>query len=717
MGKRTVRAARLGMVACLCLIGVRAARSGDFLQAKTIFQTNMGYDPRIAIAVDAVVVHMHGVGDGPLRSAIQSWKDKGYDVGRMFFADSDAANAYWKGKFDGREHPDEVERTADGQVVLCAGIRPYMLPTEGWTRYLETLTKQAIDLGAGAVLPEEPLAHIHTGYEGAFAPIWEKRYGEPWKPESHSARARFMTGQLKSELYLGLEEHLARYTKAQSRLPFVVPIHSMYSNVSSHLVAPLGTSVSSELFDGYIGQVWTGPVNWALANYGSPDKSFFSSAYLLYDYFVELVTRQGMPATGPSAQKKLWLLIDPVEDDPRHTWAEFLRWYRECTVASVLFPGVSAFEVMPWPDRIFLPGHATGGATPAPEDFRIVVLSATQVLQDLPDDGAWEGTPAAAENVGVAISDSAMWQNERLPKLQKIYGMLMPLAQAGVPVSSCVVERAAEAGYLARFRTIVLSYEAWKPANERWHAAIDAWVRGGGSLVLLGAPETIEGEMWWMKAGQASPMHHLCRALDIDPARDADTQVGSGWVLRRTISPAAFAEPKAAEATYLPLIDAALRKAGVDDGLRTPGAFRMRRGAFVAACATRSAVRIDGRFVDVFDPQFAVRDGIVLAAGESGLYRDVTAVMSKGKPAVLHTTHRLMSSEANDRALTLMVRGPAETPAVVRVFPGGRTVGELTGSTAGGKPVTVETKVDGDTLRLKFPNEPDGVTIRLAWNE
>ena len=55
-----------------------APASQPFLQAKTIFQTNHDYDPRLAIAVDAVVVHQHGAGSEQLARSIASWKRHGF---------------------------------------------------------------------------------------------------------------------------------------------------------------------------------------------------------------------------------------------------------------------------------------------------------------------------------------------------------------------------------------------------------------------------------------------------------------------------------------------------------------------------------------------------------------------------------------------------------------------------------------------------------------
>src|SRR5258705_246446 len=51
---------------------VPPAAPPSFLSAKTLFQTNRAYDPRIALAVDAVIVHRHADRGEQLRSAIGS---------------------------------------------------------------------------------------------------------------------------------------------------------------------------------------------------------------------------------------------------------------------------------------------------------------------------------------------------------------------------------------------------------------------------------------------------------------------------------------------------------------------------------------------------------------------------------------------------------------------------------------------------------------------
>lgn len=723
-GVRSGGAWVMAAVTCLSVLSARAEPPprGRFLDARTFFQTNSKYDPRIALAVDAVVVHMHGRGlrYKGLRDDIAGWQSHGYPVGRMFFADSDAANEYWKGKWDGVEHPEEVERGADGQPVLCSNVRPYMLPTPGWTKYLEEMVRVSIEAGADAILPEEPLAHVHTGYEKGFAAAWQEEYGQPWRPEKDSAEARFMTAQLKHALYARLEARLAEVTAEEAlrvgrAIPFVLPVHSLYGCIAGHLTAPLGAATALPRIDGYVGQVWTGPINWTNVNYASPNRSFFSTAFALYDYFAELAIR---------SERQLWMLVDPVEDNPNHTWAEFETWYRHSAVAAMMFPGANRFEVMPWPDRIFLPGYQMGGETPAPERFRILVLSIVQAMQDLPAEGQWitPGGEAGTEGIGVAVSDALMSRKVEVPRMvQEPFSLLTPLVQAGVPVSTCIMERVREPQYVSRFKVIVLADALYRPPSAELNAALAAWVRRGGSLVIVGGPEPMDVPSWWKSAGYGSPLEHLLAELGSAAGTvNSEEPVGRGCVLRLAIAAGELGKPEAARTHYLPVIEKALQRAGVSGKLRQPGGFCLKRGPFVVAHAATQPLELAGRFVDVLDPAMPVVDRIALQPGESGLYRDVAAGLEgrgrgRGRARVLHCTHRLMAERWSRNTGRLVVRGPAETPAVVRIATRGAGDLQITAKDSEGGAVRVESTKEGATTLLKFPNDPRGVTVEIAY--
>jgi len=706
------------------VVGQEAHDRSSFLQAKTLFQTNRAYDPRIAMAVDGVIVHRHGASDDAVRDVIQSWKQHGYTVGRMFFADSDAENIYWKGRWDGAAHPDDVERDAEGKVVKCSGVRPYMLPTEGWIKYLEEMTVRSIDAGADAILPEEPLAHVYTGYEKSFRKLWEERYGTAWQPESASEEARFLTAQLKNELYMKLVRRLATVTQTRAgergrTVDYILPVHALYSNVAARLVAPLGTSLGMDAIDGYIGQVWTGPVNWTLSHYSAKDKSFFASAYALYDYFVSLTVGSG---------KKLWLLADPVADNPHYTWAEFENWYQHCLVAKLFFPETDAFEVMPWPERVFVPGFRMGGGTPAPESFRIKLLSAIQVLQEMPADGQWcaeAGLIPPAQRtgrVGVAISDTVMWEKHRVPRLDGVYGLLMPLIQEGMPVSACLNERCYDANYLSRFDVIVLCYEAWKPLSADMNRCLVNWVERGGSLIVLGEGDDLGGaNLWWKELGYVSPLHHLLAMFRMPVSEEVDQRVGKGWVYRRVVSPTGFTDREVVRKAYWPIVQAAFTKAGFSGEPLTRGKFCMRRGPFVVTHTFIESMRLTGQLINILDPDLPLLDGVTLPAGSSGLFRDVSALVGRAvgdaqRPCVLHATHRLISDDFGDNLSRVTIRGPAETPAVIRLYCAGKTVKHLAAHDLVGNALDIVSTQDGRTLKLQVPNRPDGVVVEVGWS-
>jgi len=106
-------------------------------------------------------------------------------------------------------------------------------------------------------------------------------------------------------------------------------------------------------------------------NDGADDRSFFEPALALYSYFGNLLWGRPQP---------LYLLADPVDDDPSFSWDEYRGWYEETITAALFVPWVARYEVMPWPDRVFLPGHPMGGGTPGPMAYRKELLAVFRAL-------------------------------------------------------------------------------------------------------------------------------------------------------------------------------------------------------------------------------------------------------------------------------------------------------------------------------------------------
>jgi hypothetical protein len=342
-----------------------------------------------------------------------------------------------------------------------------------------------------------------------------------------------------------------------------------------------------------------------------------------------------------------------------------------------------------------------------------VILAVTQTLQEVPLGGRWEtsGDGATAEGIGVAMADTLMWQRHPGPWLQGSYGLLLPLVERGIPVSSVVLERAKETEYLKRFKVIVLCYEDFKPTESWINESLAAWVKSGGSLIIFGkdGDELDRCEnFWWHKQGFASPLVHLLSLLG--NSKDSSWKMDSGYVIRNQVSPRTFGNPSVAQNDYLPLVDTAWRQS-TGKSLSQSGHLVMRRGPFIIARAETKPAKLSGMLLDIFDPSLGIVNGAEFSPGQSALFRDVTADLAAGSPRVLHATHRLMSQTFDNGTLRFSVRGPAETPAVARIaWPKDNPL-KVSAMDSSDKTVIVHTQHDDNTALLRFPNSPEGVTV------
>jgi hypothetical protein len=474
----------------------------------TSFQTNLPYDPRIDLKTDLVTIHRHGAPPEEIDRTIQSWKAAGYPVHRMFFIGSDAGARYTGGKVDGMPHPDEVEMDAAGKPIMI-GDRPYMVPTEGWLNYLKDQIRRSIDAGAEGIWPEEPLMHGRSGYSPAFKAAWQQLYQAPWRDPQESPASYYRASRLKADLYLRAVDELLRYTKAYAKekgrdVKFILPVHSPISYAASDLIFP-HAAASRLPIDGMIAQVWTGPARIPATYEGKPEPHLFENSWLMYSYFANLL--EGQP------EKSLYLLADPVEDDPGFSWPEYEKWYKSGLAASLLFPQARGFEVMPWPDRIYLPGAATAGGVPAPPSYLTQLSNLAGTLRDIPATGAMEWS-GGSRGIGVLTLDTMMWQRggPQGSSMRSFHGLALPLLKRGIPVEVVPAERVSDNGYLSRFKVLLISYDMQKPLGPEVNQGLAAWVRAGGVLVVLGGGDsyTDVGE-WWSRSGYAGPTDHLLK--------------------------------------------------------------------------------------------------------------------------------------------------------------------------------------------------------------
>lgn len=663
----------------------RAADPAPAPLGKTFFQTNVHFDPGIALPSDFVVVHRHG--DPKVGEAFNTWEAEGYSAARMFFIGSDAERRYTGGAYDGVPHLDEAETRRDGSIIECAGVRPYMVPTEGWTRYIREMTADSIQQGARAILPEEPLAHTHAGYSEAFKQIYEERYGEPWAPPHSSPEAFWKSSKLKSDLYYELvEATLEETTKAEKEtgreIPFVLPIHSLLSHAAGNMVYPSGRSLDliEKGLDGFVGQVWTGPIAWSMsASEGrrmTREEDFFESAYLLYSYFANLAYGTDAPC---------FMLADPVEDDPQYTWENYRIWYRQSLVTLLSFPWVDRFEVMPWPDRVFLPGYSMGGETPGPEDYRRSLVSIFQSLRDIAETPVSDFDRESGPVLGYLVNDALGWRRggPSPSRMESLHGLTVPLLKRGIPIQIVPLERSGEPEYLDRFDLLVLSYDMMKPLSASHHEDLVGWVQRGGVLAFVGAADEYDAlPEWWTKAGFEKPSDHLRAEIDRAgavwevteglPFPLSQTDLGKGRVLWIEAPSAEFAESSEWAGAYLDLLEetARARDWKVEEG----GAFLTERGDYTVVRTTEKPLRLEGRHVDLFDPDLSIQMGPTIPPHSTGFYRRIEK--NSEVPGVLHSGPAPTAAAWEGDVLSISLRAPETTPVTIRLALAGKEIAQ-----------------------------------------
>lgn len=727
----------------------------------TTFQTNNVYDTRIDLRTDSVIVHQH---DNPaIKDLISSWQNAGYTVYKMFFIGSDAGCTYTEGRADGTKHPDEVEIDRHGNVVMC-GTRPYMVPTEGWLDHLRSIIRNSIDAGAQGVMPEEPLAHSLSGYSEGFKKEWHRFYNEAWQPPDSSPAVFWKAAKLHSFLYYNAVKQTAEYTRAYASqqnktVRYILPVHCLISYAAGNMIFPCGGAIDIPELDGMIGQVWTGPVAWSMAPYeGQPpdrNKRFFEYAYMLYSYFTNL-------SRGTS--KDMYFLADPVEDDPNYGWEEYALWYEQCLVAQLLFPSVNQYEVMPWPDRIFLPGFSMGEGTPGPARYLTKLLLAISILQNM--ENAETRWLSGMQGIGVLAGDSLGWQRQgpQGSDMNSLYGFIMPFLVKGIPVQILPIERIASEGYLDEFKILLLSYDMWKPLDESVHEVLASWVQEGGILFFSGGIDPYNDiDEWWNKKGYNAPHRDLFSRLNIKVDEEAiihsskniilhserdragaetdsveiaqeypiltykikdtrnlymikngdsavifEKKCGKGWFIYSGI-PAKYFVSSPASTTLLRSLLKQCWEEKLNLPYEEPGFMEIRRGKYLISHSTNKEYTIRGTYIDLLSPSLPVINKKDVHPGDSVILFDISGYAS-GKPHLLYASHSLRDIQEKQNEITFIVDGPEKTFGVARIY-----APEKPQQIFAGEQQDWIWDDENKTLFISFANIPKGNKIFISW--
>ncbi|MBO7384851.1 MAG: hypothetical protein J6U63_00750, partial [Clostridia bacterium] len=253
------------------------------------------------------------------------------------------------------------------------------------------------------------------------------------------------------------------------------------------------------------------------------------------------------------------------------------------------------------------------------------------------------------------------------------------------------------------------SYEFMKPDSPAWHLALALWVRSGGRLAVVsdGSDDFHAVNGWWQKEGYKNALEHLFASLDLGrspaPGRFG---VGKGEVFYLREHPAAIAYDAGKAEAYLNTVREAALSAGLE--LKEKNRFVLRRGPYLIAHVLDGpgeAFLAEGTYVDLYDPELRVLEGIRLLPGESLLAADVSAY--RDDFCLIAGAGRVEELRLNKSACSFTVKGPDRSRLLLR-FKSPAPSG-VTGAEA------CEYDKKSGTLLLRLTGSSDGRKLRVEF--
>jgi hypothetical protein len=625
-----------------------ATRPADPLQKeeRTCFQTGAHWDPGLQLGSDLALCY--GVGPD-IGARIAEWKAQGYRVGVMTGVSWGNYQDYLYGRFDGVNHVDEAQTDRYGNVISHGGDVYYMCPGKNYGKFLCLGVQRALDAGAESIFLEEPEFWVRAGYSAGFKREWQDYYKTPWVPPHSSPDAQFRASLLKYYLYRRALKQIFDYVHAYNKrtgkqIRCYVPTHSLINYAHWRIVSP-ESSLRLVGADGYIAQVWTGTARTPNNYDGVLRERTFETAFFEYGAMMNVVRAGG---------GRVWFLNDPVEDDPNHSWDDYQKNWEATVTASLMWPQVWRYEVMPWPERVWhgkypllsaqqRPAGQPEERVPIPQPYATELLTVINAMNDMKQsDVHWD---CGTQGIGVMVSDTMMFERGEPVSsddhLGSFFGLALPLLKRGMPAAPVQLETCGRKGALSPYRVLFMTYEGMKPLAPDVHEALAKWVRSGGVLVFVDNDDDPYNAIhfWWNEGGlhYATPREALFDRLGAsykgvpdsvlaDPQLTPVRRVGKGALIWWRQSPAALTHSADGSARLQMVLERACTAAHLV--YRATNYIVLRRGPYVVAAGLDESLPepphvVEGHFLDLFDPHLALVNRVVLTPGSRHLLLDV----------------------------------------------------------------------------------------------
>ncbi|MBO7068095.1 MAG: hypothetical protein J6W52_05395 [Bacteroidaceae bacterium] len=700
-------------------------------QEKTTFQTSGPWKPVTDIRSDLVMVY--GASDNRLmtfRERVDSWRNRGYTTHFMTGIAWGEYQDYFTGKWDGKWHLDEGQKTMQGDTIWHGRLIPYIIPTKNYLAYFkECHIKPVIDAGLDAIFLEEPEFWARAGYSEAFKREWQEYYGFPWRPQHESAENTYLSNKLKYHLYYRALDEAFTYAKQYGRVKGInircyVPTHSLLNYSQWQIVSPEASLASLKSCDGYIAQVWTGTSREPNYFNGEAKERVFETAFLEYGC-MESMTRP--------TDRKMFFLTDPIEDRAKD-WEDYKRNYQATFTAQLLYPQITDYEVMPWPDRIYEGLYKVSANSD--EKAHIPRFYSTQMqvmINTLNSMPLSENKVSGSQGISVLMANSLMFQRSPRPvegyddpQLSNFYGEALPLLKRGVPVSITHIENVGYADTWKDVRVLLMSYSNMKPLSKDAHTHLAEWVKNGGIIVYSGRDDDPYQRVqeWWNQNGlhYTAPSQHLFSLMDIpEKAEEGEYKYGKGRVYVLRHDPKEYVLKKGGDKQFLDVVTQAYGK------LKQKNSFYLERGPYTLVAVLDENVvnndpfMIKGDYIDLFSPELTYYSETSILPGHQAFFFDLRKI-NKKRPQVIAAASRQYDEKITKDGYSFICKSPQNTTNIICLYlPKEFGLVDISCTNAEGKSVgymarSITAPVNAISRRLlwlTFENSPEGVNVKI----
>jgi len=714
------------LLSCVVTAIITYGQKTELPAEKTAFQIAAPWNAAYDVRSDVAIVYGY---DSTFNERVAGWKQHGYNVQFMTGIAWGNYQDYFSGKWDGKSHLDEGQMDRKGDSIGHGRNVPYTVPTDSYIAYFKTLIKKVIDAGISTIYLEEPEFWARAGYSEAFKREWQTYYNFAWMPQHESPEATYLSSKLKYHLYFKALKEIFLYAKeyGQSKGKTVkcfVPTHSLLNYSSWSIVSPEASLAALPGMDGYIAQVWTGTSREPLYYNGLKKERVFENAFLEYGSMLSM--------TAPTG-RTMYFLTDPIEDWPR-TWDDYKKNYQATFTAQLLYPTVSYYEVMPWPNRIYQGKFKLEGndeKQPISPAYATQMQVMVNALNTMP---ASANTINGTKGIGVLAGNSMMFQRFPThkgyedPQLSDFYGMILPLLKRGIPPEIVHMENLGFPSALKNMKVLVMSYANMKPQSAQVHQQLAAWVNGGGTLLYYGRDDDPFQQVkeWWNSDSMhyPAPSAHLFKQMKIVPTENKMQYYyyGKGTVYIIKEDPKELIVEPGKDSTFAALIKQAYEANGSKSRMTTKNYLYLERGPYDIAAVMDESVSdkpltIKGPVIDLFDPALPVLSQKIVQPGQQAFLYDLNRIVKKQQPRVLCSASRVSDENVNTHTYFFIAKSPDSTKNVMRILlpskPKSVSVKDSTGAII--KDTSFEWDAKSHTCLLQFINKSEGLRIRITW--